>query len=196
MIFVTSDLHFNHENILKYEPISRPFKNVSDMNETLIANWNCVVATGDTVYVLGDLCMGQIAAAKPLIQRLNGTIILVRGNHDTPQRINLYTSLGIEVRDIAYLAYRGRYFIMCHFPIASQEFINMVIRDNSEVVTLYGHIHSNAPTGYKDGTFHVGVDTNKLTPVSIQEVWDQCWPQEVLAKNPEVAVYRDQHAHD
>lgn len=196
MIFVTSDLHFNHENILKYEPISRPFKNVSDMNETLIANWNRVVATGDTVYVLGDLCMGQIAAAKPLIQRLNGTIILIRGNHDTPQRINLYASLGIEVRDIAYLAYKGRYFIMCHFPIASQEFINMVIRDNSEVVTLYGHIHSNAPTGYKDGTFHVGVDTNKLTPVSIQEVWDQCWPQEVLANNPEVAAYRDQHAHD
>ena len=38
----------------------------------------------------------------------------------------------------------------------------MVVKDNSEVVMLYGHIHSNAPKGYVDGSYHVGMDTNDL----------------------------------
>ena len=65
---------------------------------------------------------------------------------------------------------------MCHFPIASEEFMEMVRKDNSEVIMLYGHIHSNAPKGYVDGTFHVGVDTNELRPVSVEEIWQQSWP--------------------
>ena len=54
MIWFTSDLHFNHLNILKYEPKSRPFENVAEMNEALIKNWNDRVKPEDTVFVLGD----------------------------------------------------------------------------------------------------------------------------------------------
>ena len=54
--------------------------------------------------------------------------------------------------------------------------MEMVRKDNSEVIMLYGHVHSNAPKGYVDGTFHVGVDTNELRPVSIEEIWQQSWP--------------------
>ena len=57
MIWFTSDLHLNHMNILKYEPISRPFDTVEEMNETLIGNWNACVKDDDTVFILGDLCM-------------------------------------------------------------------------------------------------------------------------------------------
>ena len=55
MIWMTSDLHFNHENILKYEPVSRPFATVEEMNEVLIQNWNSKIKPEDIVYVLGDL---------------------------------------------------------------------------------------------------------------------------------------------
>lgn len=188
MIWFTSDLHFNHQNILKYEPNSRPFETIDEMNEVLIKNWNDRVKPEDTVFVLGDLSMGRWEDAGTCIKRLNGKIVLVRGNHDTPKRLELYKSLGIEIHDIYYLSYKGRYFICCHFPIANEEFIKMVIKDNSEVVNLYGHIHSNAPVGYKDGTFHVGVDTNELRPISIEEIWSQCWPSEQLAQ-PEVKAY-------
>lgn len=190
MIYMTSDLHFNHANILKYEPESRPFPDLSTMNEAIIQNWNAKVKPEDTVYVLGDLSMGEVKNAIPLIQRLNGKIILIRGNHDNEKRLAVYKSLGIEVHDIAYLSYKGRFFIMCHFPIASQEFIQMVRKDNSETVVLYGHVHSNAPKGYVDGTFHVGLDTNDLTPLSIEEIWSQCWPAEQM-KDPVVQMYYD-----
>ena len=36
MKFYTSDLHLCHENILKFEPESRPFNTVDEMNEVLI----------------------------------------------------------------------------------------------------------------------------------------------------------------
>lgn len=174
MIWLTSDLHFNHANILKYEPESRPFETLEEMNETLIRNWNERVKPEDTVYVLGDLIMGRLEEGRECIKRLNGKIILIRGNHDSPQRIEMFKEMGIEVYDIYYLPYKGRYFILCHFPIASEEFIKMVIADNSEIVSLYGHVHHNAPKGYVNGTYHVGVDTNDLAPISIQQIWDEC----------------------
>ena len=82
MIYFTSDTHFNHTNILKYEPETRPFETIEEMNETLIANWNNVVKEEDTVYVLGDFFMGMLDAIEPIYNRLNGKVILIRGNHD------------------------------------------------------------------------------------------------------------------
>ena len=74
MIYLTSDLHFNHENILRYEPESRPFTSIKEMNETLIRNWNNVVKVTDTLYVLGDFFMGQLQDIEPILSRLNFTI--------------------------------------------------------------------------------------------------------------------------
>lgn len=191
MIYITSDTHFNHANILKYEAETRPFETVEEMNETIINNWNSVVAEDDTIYVCGDMFMGMLDKIEPIINRLKGKIILVRGNHDTKNRLEIYKTLGIEIHDIAYISYKGRFFILCHFPIASQEFINMVRKDNSEVVVLYGHIHSNAPKGYVDGTYHIGMDTNDLTPISLEQIWQECWPDEIMT--PEVINYKKEH---
>ena len=191
MIWFTSDLHFNNLNILKYEPHTRPFISPDEMNEVLIKNWNDVVREEDTVYVLGDFIMGAADTVKDLVARLNGTIKLIRGNHDTAAKLKIYRELGIEIKDIDYISYKGRFFILCHFPIASPEFIEMVRRDNSEVVSLYGHVHHNAPKGYIDGTYHVGVDTNNLTPISIEQIWQECWPEEMMT--PEVQAYKDKY---
>ena len=52
-IFFTSDLHFGHANIIKYD--SRPFNSISHMDEELIKRWNESVSPNDTVYILGDI---------------------------------------------------------------------------------------------------------------------------------------------
>lgn len=170
-IWVTSDTHFNHLNILAYEPRSRPFASVAEMNEVIINNWNSVVSPEDEVIHCGDFFMGNISEIGKILPRLNGKITLVRGNHDTPARVKKYEDCGIAVKDIHYLPYKGRYFIFCHFPITNEEFMRMVREDNSEVILCYGHIHSNAPIGLQSGTFHVGVDTNNLTPVNLHYIW-------------------------
>ena len=194
MIYCTSDCHFNHKNILSYEPQSRPFATIEEMNETIISNWNSVVTAEDEVWVLGDFFMGQLTAIDPILDRLNGKIHLVRGNHDQKNRIKIYEAHGIDIHDIAYIQYKGRYFVLCHFPNENKEFIRMIIEDNSEVVWLYGHVHSKAPKGYVNGTYHVGVDTNNLTPISIQQIWEECWPEEIMI--PEVIAYKEAHSQE
>ena len=188
MIWLTSDQHFCHYNILKYEAETRPFETTTEMNEVLVQKWNERVKPEDTVYVLGDFSMGNIDIAIEYIKQLNGKIILIRGNHDTPKRIAAYKEFGIEVKDIEYLNYKGRYFILCHFPIANEEFMRMVIQDNSEVINLYGHLHGNAPKGYVNGTYHVGADTNDLAPISLEQIWSECWPEKQM-EDPFVKEY-------
>lgn len=174
MIYFTSDCHFNHLNILNFEPNSRPFSNVKEMNETIIANWNNRVKPEDTVYVLGDFFMGRTEDIEPILDRLQGKIVLIRGNHDSKPRLEVFRSKGIEIKEIEYLNYKGKFFILNHFPNCSKEFAEMATGTNIDSIWLYGHIHSNAPKGYVNGSYHVGVDTNNLTPVSIAEVWEDC----------------------
>ena len=77
-IFVTSDTHFGHANIIGY--CGRPFGSVSEMDEELVSRWNSVVKAQDHVYHLGDVTMRK--ADLSIVRRLNGHKRLVFGNHD------------------------------------------------------------------------------------------------------------------
>ena len=83
-IFLTSDTHFGHDREFLWGP--RGFKSSREHDEAVIANWNSVVGPEDTVYVLGDLMLGNNEYGKSCIERLNGNICLIRGNHDTDRR--------------------------------------------------------------------------------------------------------------
>ena len=78
--FFTSDTHFNHANIIRF--CNRPFKDAEQMNEVMIANWNRVIGTDDTVFHLGDFCLGGAVEWTKILDRLNGKIYLILGNHD------------------------------------------------------------------------------------------------------------------
>ena len=56
-VFVISDHHFYHENIIKY--CNRPFNSLREMNYTMIEKWNSVVSENDTVLHLGDFSFGD-----------------------------------------------------------------------------------------------------------------------------------------
>jgi calcineurin-like phosphoesterase family protein len=78
-IWLTSDLHIGHNNIIKY--CNRPFKDIAEMTEMLITNHNAVVAADDLVIDLGDFSLDERRVA-PTLKRMNGKRILVVGNHD------------------------------------------------------------------------------------------------------------------
>ena len=89
-VYFTSDTHFYHLNIIGF--CKRPFKNVEDMNETLIENWNRVVSQDDIVFHLGDFCLGGSHEWTKILNRLNGKIYLILGNHDLKNIRQGYTS--------------------------------------------------------------------------------------------------------
>ena len=80
MIYFTSDLHLGHRNIIKLA--QRGFDSIEQMDEQLIKNFNNRVTDKDTVYILGDLSMKGAEYVNGVIPQLNGTKVLVQGNHD------------------------------------------------------------------------------------------------------------------
>lgn len=175
-IWVTADLHFNHLNIIKY---CRPqFASIEEMNETLINNWNNVIDEGDDVYVLGDFFMGRLDDIHPILDRLKGNIQLIKGNHDiTSNRLEFYKKNRIPIKPLEILHYNGVDFILCHYPLDSQEYWNLIIGNNKNTILLYGHIHDRAPQGIVDNMFHVGVDTNNYTPVNLSYITNLYWKE-------------------
>lgn len=164
MIYFTSDLHFDHINVIKY--CARPFNDVNEMNETIIDNYNKRIKNNDTCYILGDVMMRDTEHAKECLKRLNGHKYLVKGNHDFLKDDSVYFEW---IKDYYKLRWNHKKFILCHYPFVSW--------DGSErgSYCLHGHQH-NVPeynmqqraNGIK--RYDVGVDANHFTPVSIEEI--------------------------
>ncbi|MGL6185685.1 MAG: metallophosphoesterase family protein [Clostridium chrysemydis] len=127
--FVISDLHFGHANIIKM--CKRPFKDIDDMDNKLIDNWNKVVGKNDIVYVLGDFSF-KGRNLDYYLDKLNGKIILIKGNHDKYFRhnkiISIHDYLEIQVDNVLY--------VLSHYPMTAW---NHAFKDS---IHLYGHVHN------------------------------------------------------
>ena len=170
MIYFTSDWHFNHNREFIYKP--RGFDSVYDMNEAIVENHNKIVNMEDTVYVLGDLCLGGgsdeiLRQNKSIIQGLKGHLKVILGNHCTNTRIQMYKECwNVEVLGYADMVHIGKYhFYLSHFPTLTSNLDN----DKSlkqRILNLYGHTHqqtnflNDSPLNY-----HVGVDSHDCKPV-------------------------------
>ena len=81
----TSDFHFGHFNIIRY--CKRPFENTEEMNACIADRMNAHVKPNDTLYFLGDFCMGSVEKVAAYRKLLNcKTIHFVEGNHDKVTR--------------------------------------------------------------------------------------------------------------
>lgn len=79
MIWLTANQNFGrHSAISSWK---RDFKTVTEMNDTLIKNWNQVVKSGDEVWVLGNFAWDPESADEAL-KRLNGNINIICGHFD------------------------------------------------------------------------------------------------------------------
>lgn len=173
-LFFTSDLHIGHYAICKY--CHRPFESRSEMNHALIDNWNAVVPEDGIVVNCGDFTLlhkEDLNEYLKLFKKLNGSILLCRGNHDmipivTEQVENLIASV-----DIAKIEVDGVKIMASHYPMLAYPADYQV----------FGHIHTMS-----DGTCHgvdgdvnaklrktqydVGVDQNGYKPISYWELCD------------------------
>lgn len=156
----TADLHFDHSNIIDY--CNRPWETAKEMNEALIYAWNGRIDPKDIVVFAGDLTLRhKPEQVMSFIERLNGNIIWVRGNHDW-----WYKKLKdkIKVRDIYTKALpledgTKQLIQVCHYPFRSWAY---------GAWHLHGHTHGKGiePPYSMD----VGVDCHNYQPVSWEEV--------------------------
>ena len=155
--FFIADTHFGSDSIIRYE--NRPFDSTVEMDKALINNWNKTVDNGDTVFVLGDFC--ESGNEKRILSKLNGTKILIRGNHDD-RTSSFYRKAGFEeVYDMPVL-YNG-FFMLSHQP----RYINL----NMPYVNIFGHVHNNPMyRDYSKQHFCVSVERINYTPISYSEI--------------------------
>lgn len=174
--FFTADIHFFHQNIIKYS--NRPWLNVEEMHQGIIERWNNKVSDKDDVFILGDVAMvgrGNVQLVAPILKKLNGrNLYLVPGNHDRAvlkdpdclKELKVLDSLTeISIRDSS--APRGEQLItLCHYAMKVWN------KAHHGAWQLFGHSHGSMPFDYNIKSFDVGLDVKRYNyaPVSYPEV--------------------------
>ena len=185
-IFFTSDFHVSHDNILKFD--GRPFKNVNEMNEALIQNWNSVVGVDDIVYYLGDISWGNEATTKWFVSQLQGKIHFIMGNHDRMKKIaslNRFESIheyGTEISIKDSDANRGyQQIIMSHYAILNWN------KAHYGSWMIHGHSHGSLVKNpefnwyYKRKVIDAGCNLWDYTPISYTQLKEIMKNKEVVA---------------
>lgn len=174
----TSDHHFGHANIIKY--CNRPFYGTHDMNIAMELAWNEVVEPNDLVYYLGDFAMN--ANLVPfLVSKLNGSKILIPGNHDkcwqktdpANRWFAHYIDAGFKsIEQEMMLEIAGEQVLLNHLPYRNPKepeqkyFAQRPVDDGGWLI--HGHIHHKWKVNKKQ--INVSVDVWNFKPVSLDEI--------------------------
>ncbi len=188
-IWMSSDFHFGHANIIRF--CKRPYKDVIEMNEALVNNFNELVTKEDAVYLLGDLAMSFQNTAK-YIPRLNfKELHCIYGNHDDVSHLHKhgkkdqrfwkqkYLDLGFtSVQDKLTIQIEGKDVLLHHFPYRASEngdhnggYTVRYLDERQEdkgLTILHGHTHGRWVK--KGNCVDVGVDAHNMKPVSIERI--------------------------
>lgn len=154
MYFFTSDEHYGHEAVIKYN--DRPFSSIEEMDSGLIKKYNEKVAPQDVTVHAGDFCWlnNKKDVYERYVSKLNGTHILLIGSHDhwLPDSAKYIWRKRIE----------GNLIIVCHYCMLTWECSHY----NSW--QLFGHSHGRL---HREGKqYDIGVDNNDYYPVSFEEI--------------------------
>jgi len=174
----SADLHLGHANIVTY--CARPFADSVEMDRYLLETWNEAVGADDEVWVLGDLALGRIDESLALASRLQGTKVLVPGNHDRcwagqakltrrQEWLARYAEAGFEVVEgPVSLTVGGEAVLAHHFPYSGDSQESDRFRDHRPADEgrwlLHGHVHTRWRQCGR--MINVGVDAWAGRPVS------------------------------
>lgn len=159
MIYFISDLHFGHQNILKFERTQ--FKNIQEHDEYLISSYNSIVKKQDTCYILGDISGPIRSVSQEYVQncfnRMNGIKILVLGNHDE-YPLTFYQHLNNVQEVYSNPVYIRKRIALSHEPIEV----------GKSVINIHGHLHNSSLS--LSNYINVSADIIKYTPLSLKYI--------------------------
>ncbi len=179
-VFITSDTHFGHKNIVRgvtnwrtqdgEVPVdsTRDFQTIEQMNERLVDGINHFVGQDDTLIMLGDVSFGGFDNIGIFLERLVcHNIHLILGNHDHHIENNRDHVQGrfLSVQHYLEVRINDRDFVLCHYPLQSWHGMG------KGVIHLHGHVHLPNDRKFGQGKkMDVGVDGNGMDPYSIDEI--------------------------
>lgn len=168
MDYFTSDLHIGHDKPFIWQ--ARGFNSIEEHDTQILLRWNAIVSPEDTVYILGDLCLGGNEPEWNRIYKvLNGHKKFIHGNHDTLTKIKRYVNeYNMEDLGLAtiYKYSKKKKFYLSHYP---------TLVDNHEsdkfFWNLSGHIHSKYLFNTRlECVYNVAMDAHNCTPISIEQI--------------------------
>tara|TARA_R110002167_G_C12300033_1_gene617060 strand:- start:3 stop:575 length:573 start_codon:yes stop_codon:yes gene_type:complete len=170
MIYFTSDWHLGEERIgVNGKPnlFYRPFKSISEQNDTIMNNFYNIFKDGDTLYHLGDVVNGNLENAGRRLKEMritypNSKFILIEGNYDEDKEGFLCKYFD-EIRKDLTLNIKGiGNCYLNHYPTKTLNGLGI----NKLGVT--GHIHSLWKV--QENLINVGVDAWNFRIVSEDEL--------------------------
>ena len=166
--WVCADHHFGHRNILTFKrddgTMLRPFNDIEEHDETIIKNHNDLVDPKDRVYMLGDIVINR--RNMHILGRLNGRLVLVKGNHDIFQ-LKDYVPYFDDIRAyVVQLDSNRNKVILSHIPIHPESL-------GRSGVNIHGHLHARKvldETGKEDSRYKcVSLEHTNFKPIQIHE---------------------------
>lgn len=164
----TSDWHLFHEGIIGY--CNRPFDNIWDMHDAIVAGMNERVAPNDELFILGDVSFYGGEKVQRILEQVNGRKHFIIGNHDAKnmkkwegwQSVSHY----LEIKD------SGQNLVLCHYPFESWN------KMAYGAIHLHGHRHGTRPPGLGRDQDEcpwgfradIGVDPWKFRPVCLDDL--------------------------
>ena len=139
--YYISDLHFGHENSVKYDARDggRSFSSVKERDKLIIENINKVVTPQDNLYLLGDVSYYNPQETAELLQQINcRNRFLLLGNHDRWAKDGRCKKLFQGIYDIKQIEDDGKQVVLCHYPQM------MWKGQHRGIIHLYGHVHNSS----------------------------------------------------
>lgn len=185
MKFYTSDEHYGHRNIIKF--CKRPFADIFEMREALIAAHNAKVGRGDLTYHDGDMFWRTMSVQECLdiMNRLNGQHVFVWGNHDEVMEGSAeLCARFLKIADILHLdkTATAPKIVLCHYAMRVWR------GSHNGTIHLYGHSHAGLPEA-NNLSFDIGVDGRPdYAPWSEFEILEKIKAKKAAGAKDEMAV--------
>lgn len=160
--FLVSDTHFGHAGVCRFTHKDtnvkiRPWTDPDEMDKAMVELWNDTVRPNDKVYHLGDVVINR--KSLPILEKLNGDKILIRGNHDI-FKLKDYTKYFRDIRGYHVMAN----VIFSHIPVHPES--KGRFRGN-----IHGHLHTNK---LDDPWYQcVCVEQTEFKPILVDEVLER-----------------------
>lgn len=156
--YCIADLHFKHPNAVRFR---RQFKDSDEHDQFLLDRINSTVNKHDSLYILGDCCVG--AGSYELLEQLRcQNLFLIPGNHDGERTLikDQYFNrvLGSYARKLPGMEIGA---VFTHIPVHPCCFDRWDLN-------VHGHLHDQVIGDPR--YFNVSCERLDYTPISMEEL--------------------------